>query len=270
MAARVIAIASQKGGVGKTVTSVNLAACLAARGRRTLVIDLDPQGQSAVGLGVDLSSRPRTTYDLLVDRGVAVADVAQRVSWPALSSLAVIPSTLQLALAERELLDGEPAPNLALARKLKDARDDWDEIILDCPPALNVLTLNAFLAADRMLLPMGVGFFSVHGVRLLEDALEDLREQTGLDLHSHCVVTRFRTRQTVSREVLEAAGEMFGARLVETVIHECIDVERAVGEQTPLVVGRPKSRAARDYAALAGEVIAWSEDEPEGEGGHDA
>ena len=260
MRARVIAVANQKGGVGKTVTSINLASCLAARGRRVLLIDLDPQGHCGVGLGIDTETLTRTSYDLLVDRTATVHGLAIGLPWPALTTLRFIPANLQLSLAERELEKPRPnqnsaLPNLALAAKLKTIRADFDDVIIDCPPALSKLTLNAFLACDVVVIPVGVGFFSIHGVRMLAETLKDIFEETGLDYDIRCLITRYRTGQTVSREVRKAADELFGDYCFATVIRECADVEKSIGSQTPLAVYAPQSQAAQDYRALSAELL---------------
>jgi len=135
-------------------------------------------------------------------------------------------------------------------------RDDYDDIILDCPPALSKLTLNAFLTCDSVIIPVGVGFFSIHGVRMLAETLKDIFEETGLDYDIRCLITRYRTGQTVSREVKNAAAELFGEYCFETVIRESADVEKSVGSQTPLSVYAPQSTAALDYRALVDELLA--------------
>ncbi len=246
--ARILAIANQKGGVGKTITAINLAAALALRGRRTLLIDLDPQGHVGVGLGIDVEALAQTSYQLLVDPSVTVDDVKVTAPFPALAALDVVPSNLALALAA-------DVPTLALAHKLIAVRDRYDEIVIDCPPALSRVTLNAFLACDVVVIPVAVGFFSIHGVRMLALTLKEIFEATGLDYDIRCLITRYRAGQSVSREVRQAADELFGEYCFKAVVREHIDVERSVGAQTPLVLYTPDSPAAKDYAALAVEVL---------------
>lgn len=259
---RVIAVANQKGGVGKTVTSLNVAACMAKRGRRTLLIDLDPQGHCGVGLGIDTEPLARTTYELLVDKDASVESLAMPLSWPELSALSFVPSNLRLALAERELSARNTLGNLALATRLKDARARYDEIILDCPPSLSKLTLNAFLASDMVMIPVAVGFFSIHGVRMLAETLRDIFEETGLDYDIRCLITRYRSGQTVSREVRRAADEMFGDYCFSSVIRETAEVEKSVGAQTPLCLTAPRCHAALDYEALCDELVELSRGVP--------
>ncbi len=255
---RVIAVANQKGGVGKTITSLNVAASMARRGRRTLLVDLDPQGHCGVGLGIDTEPLKHTTYELLVDKQASVDTIAVKLPWPELAALSFVPSNLRLALAERELSTRSTLGNLALATRLKDIRASYDEIILDCPPSLSKLTLNAFLASDMVLIPVAVGFFSIHGVRMLAETLRDIFEETGLDYDIRCLITRYRSGQTVSREVRRAADEMFGDYCFTSVIRETAEVEKSVGAQTPLCVSAPRCHAALDYEALCDELIELS------------
>jgi chromosome partitioning protein len=184
-----------------------------------------------------------------------VKDLELTLPWPQLKTLSFVPANLQLSLAERELEKRYALPNLALTAKLKPVRDQYDDIILDCPPALSKLTLNAFLACDSVIIPVGVGFFSIHGVRMLAETLKDIFEETGLDYDIRCLITRYRTGQTVSREVRKAADELFGEYCFQTVIRESADVEKSVGSQTPLSVYAPQSSATTDYRALTDELL---------------
>lgn len=255
--ARVIAIANQKGGVGKTVTSINLAAELARMGRRVLLIDLDPQGHSGIGMGFDIEGVGLTSYELLTERSVKVKDCEQVVDSEGLEGrLHFVPANLKLSLAERELERAFSLPNLVLARKLKEEREHYDDIVLDCPPALSKLTLNAFLASNMVLIPISVSYFSIQGVRMLAETLRDIFEETGLDYEIRCLITRYHTRQTVSREVHAAAQELFGEYCFDTLIRDSIEVEKSVGAQMPLFQFNVNSGAARDYRDLAEEIVA--------------
>ncbi|MEW5849671.1 MAG: ParA family protein [Myxococcota bacterium] len=263
--ARVIAVANQKGGVGKTVSSINLAACLARSGRRTLLVDLDPQGHCGIGTGFDIESAERTTYELLTQRQTTVKDCAVPLPFPSSGGrLHFIPSNLRLSLAERELERLYSLPNLVLAGKLKPVLNDYDEVVLDCPPALSKLTLNAFLACNMVIIPISVGYFSIQGVRMLADTLRDIFEETGLDYDIRCLITRYRGGQTVSREVKQAAHELFGEYCFETVIRDNIVVEKSVGAQTPLVEFDPSSPAAEDYEMLTQELLNGREPKAKG------
>lgn len=255
MTARVIAVANQKGGVGKTVSSINIAAGFASLGHRTLLIDLDPQGHCGVGLGIDTETVEKTSYHLLCDNKVSLEDVTMSLPWESLKTLKLVPSNLGLALAERELERSFSLPNLVLAKKLKKAKEEYDEIILDCPPALSKLTLNAFLACDMVIIPVAVGFFSIQGVRMLAETLNDIFEETDLDHDVRCLVTRYRSNQTVSRDVYQAAIDIFGNHCFKTLIHENIDVEKSIGVQTPLVEYNPNCQAAEDYLSLCKELV---------------
>jgi chromosome partitioning protein len=191
---------------------------------------------------------------MLCDRSVGVDDVKIPAPFPQLSALDIVPSNLSLTLAGEDL-SRSALPNLALAQKLSEVRGRYDEIVLDCPPALSKLTLNAFLACDMVVIPVAVGFFSIHGVRMLAETLKEIYEATGLDYDVRCLITRYRQGQSVSREVREAADRLFGDYCFATVIRDHVDVERSVGAQTPLVLYAPQSPAAKDYQALADEVL---------------
>ncbi len=253
---RVMAVANQKGGVGKTVTAINLASELARQGRRVLLLDLDPQGHCGIGLGFDIESVERTTYELLTDKSLEIGDCRIVVDLDGLDGrLHVVPANLKLSLAERELERAYSLPNLVLARKLKAVRDRYDDIVLDCPPALSKLTLNAFLASNLVIIPISVSYFSIQGVRMLAETLRDIFEETGLDYEIRCLITRYHARQTVSKEVHDAALELFGDYCFETLIRDSVEVEKSVGAQLPLYLFNRSSGAARDYRDLAEEII---------------
>lgn len=253
---RVIAVANQKGGVGKTVTAINLAAELARMGRRTLLIDLDPQGHCGIGMGMDIEAAEQTTYELLTRREAQIGDCARSVDFDEVRGfLDFIPANLKLSLAERELERVYSLPNLVLAKKLKEVRAEYDEIVLDCPPALSKLTLNAFLASNLIIIPISVSYFSIQGVRMLAETLRDIFEETGLDYEIRCLITRYRDRQSVSREVHEAAQELFGDYCFDTLIRDSVEVEKSVGAQRPLYLYRRTCGPARDYLHLAEEIV---------------
>lgn len=254
--ARVIAVANQKGGVGKTVTSINVATALARQGRKTLLIDLDPQGHCGIGTGFDTEGAHKTTYELLTARAVTVTECAvQRNFQSTQGRLWFVPSNLRLSLAERELERVFSLPNLVLAGKLKAIQKDFDDVVLDCPPSLSKLTLNAFLACNMVIIPIAVGYFSIHGVRMLADTLRDIFEETQVDYDIRCLITRYKGGQTVSREVKQAAETLFGDYCFNTVIRDNVDVEKSVGAQIPLVEYAPQSPAAQDYEALVAELL---------------
>lgn len=253
--ARVISVANQKGGVGKTVTSINLAANLAAAGWRTLLVDLDPQGHCALGLGVDAEALPLTITDVLLDRALGLDKAVVALDQPGAERLHLVASDLSLATAERDLERTYAVPVRVLSVKLGALARSYDWVVVDCPPALSRLTLNAFIASDIVVVPVAANFFGLQGVEKMAETLRDLVEELGLTYRVYGLLTRYRKGQTVSEEIRGAMSTLFGERLLETIIHENADVEKATGAGEPLCAYAPSSRGARDYQALTDELM---------------
>lgn len=252
----VISVANQKGGVGKTVTSINLAANLARAGHRTLLVDLDPQGHCALGLGLEAETLPRTISDVLLDRTVPLSSALLRLDLPGLETLHLVASNLQLTTAEREMERLYAVPVRVLSAKLAALRGDYDFVVIDCPPALSRLTLNAFIASNAVVVPVAANFFGLQGVEKMAETLRDLVEELGLSYRVYGLLTRFRRGQTVSQEVHQAMAALFGEFILETVVRENADVEKSTGAGEPLCLYAPSSRGAKDYQALTDELLA--------------
>jgi chromosome partitioning protein len=250
MSVKVLSVASPKGGVGKTVSVAQLAATLAARDERVLVIDLDPQGAAGAALGLDPASRGPTTRDLLVGEGVDGVEIRAPIA--ELPELRVLPGDLGAAVAERELLGRPRTGSLALARRLPSLRDRFDRILIDCPASLSALTLNAVLAADAVLVPLGAAMaLELRAAQQLFRLIEDLRSETQLTLTAAAFVSRARPRQSLAKEGLQAASELFGESLLDVVVPESVEVEKSVVSQLPLALSSPRGKPTTAFAALA-------------------
>jgi chromosome partitioning protein len=248
--ARIMAIANQKGGVGKTTTCVNLAASLAATKRRVLMIDIDPQGNATMGSGIDKSEVEQSTYDVLIG-GV---DIAAAVVPAAEGGYLVLPSNQELAAAEVELLSKEQR-EFRLRNAIAGYVDDFDYVLIDCPPAINMLTVNALIAADHVLIPMQCEYYALEGLSALVDSIEQIRESANPGLSIHGILrTMFDPRNNLANEVSAQLEEHFGERVYRTVIPRNIRLAEAPSFGRPALFHDKYSRGALAYLALAGEI----------------
>ena len=247
---RIIAIANQKGGVGKTTTCVNLAASLAATRRNVLVVDLDPQGNATMGCGVDKSELEKSVCDVLLE-GVAATDVIQPVLG---DGLALLPSNQELTLAEVELVS-QPEREYRLARALAPIADDYDYILVDCPPSLNMLTVNALTAADGVLIPMQCEYYALEGLTALLGTVEQIRAGANRKLTLFGILrTMFDPRNNLATEVSGQLTQHFGERVFRTVIPRNVRLAEAPSFGKPALYHDKYCRGALAYLALAGEI----------------
>lgn len=250
---RVIAIANQKGGVGKTTTAINLGASLAVAEKRTLIVDIDPQGNATSGLGVQKHDDLATIYDVLVE-GAQVSDCVQRgLHFPHLD---LLPSNRDLVGAEIELVSRERREHI-LAAALKDVRDQYDFILVDCPPSLGLLTLNTLTASDAVLIPIQCEFYALEGlsqllntVRLVQKGLNPALEIEGV------LLTMYDRRLNLSKQVAEEVQEYFGSKVFGTPIPRNVRLAEAPSFGQPIVTYDALSAGAQSYLALAIEVMA--------------
>lgn len=247
---RIIAVVNQKGGVGKTTTTINLGAALAETGRRVLLIDLDPQGNASTGLAIQ--DRPKTTYDMLLD-GAPLAEVAQSSE---VASLSIAPATTDLSSADMEMMRNERRSFL-LKNALTQgrAKENFDVILIDCPPSLSLLTVNAMAAADSILVPLQSEFFALEGLSQLLLTLRQIREVANPDLRIEGVVlTMFDGRNNLSQQVEQDARETLGDLVFQTIVPRNVRVSEAPSFGLPVLIYDPGSKGSLAYRALAAEM----------------
>ena len=248
---RILAVANQKGGVGKTTTTVNLATALAAIHKRVLVVDLDPQGNASTGFGVDRSNSPLTTYDCLVN-DAAAADIIVPTMVPGLS---VAPSSVDLAGAELELID-VGMREYQLKEALAEVADDFDYILIDCPPALGLLTLNAFCAADSVLVPLQCEFYALEGLSHLVKTVNRIKRAFNPRLEIQGVVlTMYDQRNNLSNMVAADVRDHFGDKVYKTVIPRNVRVSEAPSFGKPVLLYDWRCAGSQAYIHLASEVL---------------
>lgn len=248
---KIIAIVNQKGGVGKTTTAVNLATALAAVGKKVLLLDLDPQGNASTGLGLSRSARQITSYHLLLGE----AATAQAMQPTAIKGLSVIPSTIDLSGAELELV-AMTAREFRLREALEDLRDNLDYVLIDCPPSLGLLTLNALVAANTVLIPMQCEFYALEGLSHLLKTVDLVRHHLNKDLSIHGVVLTMYDRRNRLTEQIEADVRGHLKELVyQTTIPRNVRMSEAPSHGKPAIIYDLKCPGSRAYLALAGEVL---------------
>jgi chromosome partitioning protein len=251
-AARVVAFANQKGGVGKTTTVINLGAALAELGERVLIVDFDPQGGCALGLGIEPSGLDVSVYNALLDRSLDVEEVILKTSVP---NVELLPSTIDLAAAELMLVQ-EVAREQTLMRLLAPLRLNYNFILIDCPPSLGLLTINALTAADGVLIPLECEYYALRGMALLMDSIERIRERLNPRLHIDGILATMVDPRTLhTREVLARVKEAFGPRVFETIIRKTVRFAEAPVAGEPILTYAPSSPGATAYRSLAKEVL---------------
>jgi chromosome partitioning protein len=250
--ARIIALCNQKGGVGKTTTTINLGAALAELGRRVLLVDFDPQGALSVGLGVAPHQLDRTAYNLLMDRDVTLDDVLLKTGVPGMD---LLPSNIDLSAAEVQLV-GEVAREQTLSRVLRPAGEDYDFVLIDCQPSLGLLTVNALTAAHGVIIPLECEFFSLRGVALLIDTIDKVRERLNPTLHLDGILaTMYDGRTLHGREVFARVLEAFGDTVFDTVIARTVRFPETTVAGEPITTWASSSAGATAYRNLAREVL---------------
>ena len=251
--ARIIAMCNQKGGVGKTTTTINLGAALAEVGRKVLLVDFDPQGALSVGLGINPNELDVTVYNLLMERGTDAHDAVRQTS---VANLDLLPANIDLSAAEVQLV-GEVAREMVLSRALRPVVDDYDVVLIDCQPSLGLLTVNALTAAHGVLIPLECEFFALRGVALLVETIEKVKDRLNPKLEIDGILaTMYDGRTLHSREVVARVVEAFGDTVFHTVIGRTVKFPDATVAAEPITVYASNHPGAQAYRQLARELIA--------------
>ena len=254
---RIIVVANQKGGVGKTTTAINLSASLAEFGKKVLTIDMDPQGNASSGLGIDKNSLENTVYELLLGECTIEECIYKNVY----ENLSVLPSNVNLAAAEIELI-GIDEKEYLLKKEIHNIRDEYDFIIIDCPPSLNMLTINSMTTADTVLVPIQCEYYALEGLTQLIHTIELVKERLNPNLDIEGVVfTMFDARTNLSLQVVENVKENLNQTIYKTIIPRNIRLAEAPSHGLPINIYDAKSAGAENYKLLAEEVINRGEEE---------
>ena len=248
---RIIAVANQKGGVGKTTTSVNLSACLAEAGKKVLLVDVDPQGNTTSGLGLDKNSLEKTIYEVISGE----IDIKEGIIDNLFDNLSLLPANRNLSGAEIELITTERMQYI-MKEKLEEIRDEYDYIVLDCPPALGMLTVNAMTAADSVLVPIQCEFYALDGLSQLIYTIELIKKNLNPSLHIEGVVfTMYDARTNLSLQVVENVKDNLNQTIYKTIIPRNVRLAEAPSHGLPINIYDSRSTGAESYRLLAEEVI---------------
>ena len=248
---RIIAVANQKGGVGKTTTSINLAACLAEKGKKVLAVDMDPQGNLTSGLGVDKDSVEKSIYELIIGE----VDIKEVINKEVLENLDIIPTSIDLSAAEIELI-GVDDKEYILRNAIDQVKDQYDFVIIDCPPSLSMLTINAITTADSVIVPIQCEYYALEGLSQLIHTVELVKDRLNSKLEIEGVVfTMYDARTNLSLQVVENVKDNLQQNIYKTIIPRNIRLAEAPSYGLPINKYDPKSTGAESYMRLADEVI---------------
>ena len=248
---RIIAVANQNGGVGKTTTAINLSSCLSALGKRVLAIDMDPQGNMTSGLGVDKDNVEKTVYDLIIGRATVEECLCKEV----FENLDLLPTNIDLSAAEIELI-GVENKEFIIRDEVAKIRGNYDFVIVDCPPSLSMLTINAMTTADTVLVPIQCEYYALEGLSQLMHTIDLVKERLNPDLEMEGVVfTMYNARTNLSLQVVENVKDNLDQTIYKTIIPRNIRLAEAPSHGLPINIYDPKSSGAESYMLLAEEVI---------------
>ncbi|QJC54099.1 ParA family protein [Paenibacillus albicereus] len=252
---KIIAITNQKGGVGKTTTSVNLGACLASLGKRVLLVDIDPQGNTTSGVGISKADVENSIYDVLINE----VDPHEAVAQTAVPNLSIIPATIQLAGAEIELVP-TISREVRLKKSLAQLRGEYDYILIDCPPSLGILTINSLTAADSVIIPIQCEYYALEGLSQLLNTVRLVQKHLNTSLQIEGVLlTMFDARTNLGIQVIEEVKKYFQQKVYQTIIPRNVRLSEAPSHGQAIITYDPRSKGAEVYLELAKEVIQYEQ-----------
>lgn len=253
---KIISIANQKGGVGKTTTAINLSTVLAKRNKKTLLIDMDPQGNATSGVGIE-KNLEKSTYNVLIEEN----PIEEAILKTDIKNLDICPSTINLAGAEVELVS-MMSREMRLKEKLESVKDNYDYILIDCPPSLGLITLNAFTASNSVLIPVQCEYYALEGLGQLLNTVKLVKKHLNKDLEIEgALLTMFDTRTNLSKQVVDEVKRYFGDKVYKTVIPRNVKLSEAPSYGMPITVYDPRSKGAKCYDKLGKEVIKNNEEQ---------
>ena len=247
---KIIAIANQKGGVGKTTTTINLSVILAELKKRVLVVDMDPQQHVSLGLDIDPSSIKVSTYNVLKSADFPIQEAIKKTEF----GIDLLPSSLDLALCERELIS-QVAADRRLYLQLKSLKDSYDYVLIDCPPSLGILTLNSLVAANHVLVPVEPSFLAVQGIIRISKIITEIAVTYNSSLDFYAVLTRYDGRTNIAKEIQQDLFDNYSEKILKTAIRKNVKLEEAMGNGIPISVYDNSSTGYTDYLELAKEII---------------